>query len=226
MSWSRQERRPCWHCIAPRLDLSLDWSLQLMKGMNLAWTGVDLFFVLSGFLIGGILLDQGRANNFFQVFYVRRALRILPPYFLLLLSYLVTKMWLAPTKPSEAAGLLVPSPPLWIYGTFLQNFYFAGTGASGTPWLSATWSLAVEEQFYLCLPFLIFLVPSARLGPVLVGLIVPVPPSSGPPNRTSVLTSALQKFQPAILPKSNDNLACAVPLYSLPVSVPPDVTPW
>jgi peptidoglycan/LPS O-acetylase OafA/YrhL len=52
---------------------------------------------------------------------------------------------------------------------------FAHTGQGGPPWLQVTWSLAVEEQFYLCLPFLIFLVPSARLGPVLVGLIVAVP---------------------------------------------------
>jgi peptidoglycan/LPS O-acetylase OafA/YrhL len=84
-------------------------------------------------------------------------------------------MWLAPTKPSEAAGLLVPSPPLWIYGTFLQNFYFAGTGASGTPWLSATWSLAVEEQFYLCLPLVVFLAPPTRLAPLLMGLIAAAP---------------------------------------------------
>jgi peptidoglycan/LPS O-acetylase OafA/YrhL len=63
----------------------------------------------------------------------------------------------------------------WSYVTFTQNFVFAYTGLGGPPWLQVTWSLAVEEQFYLCLPFLIFLVPNARLGPVLIGLIVAVP---------------------------------------------------
>ena len=70
-------------------------------------------------------------------------------------------------------------------------------------------------------------VPSApgMIADVLTGLIVPVLVINGPPNRISALISADQWFQPASLPKSKSSFACAVPLYSLLVSVPPDVTP-
>jgi hypothetical protein len=63
------------------------------------------------------------------------------------------------------------------------------------------------------------------MAAVLTGLIVPVPPRSGPPKRHSAFTSADQNCHPANLPKSNSSVACAVALYSLPVSVPPEATP-
>jgi len=100
--------------------------------------GVDLFFVLSGFLITGILLDTQRDRHATRNFYIRRGLRIWPLYFAFLLIAFTVLRPLTPARPSP-----------WIYALFAQNFfYFANTG----PLLDPTWSLAVEEQFYLFWP--------------------------------------------------------------------------
>src|SRR5258708_3727919 len=59
----------------------------IRKTFNMGWTGVDLFFVLSGFLIGGILMDNRNSQNYFKAFYIRRGCRILPAYLLTLTSF-------------------------------------------------------------------------------------------------------------------------------------------
>lgn len=164
-----------WHCLAGYLDLSREWSLWVLRVLNLAWTGVDLFFVLSGFLIGGIMLDYGRASNFLPVFYLRRALRIVPIYYVVLLSFVLARWAGLPERHPELSKFFAAGPPLAAYFAFVQNFFFAAIGHGGPEWLSVTWSLAVEEQFYLCLPFVMFLVPRRRLGAVLVGLVLATP---------------------------------------------------
>jgi peptidoglycan/LPS O-acetylase OafA/YrhL len=104
--------------------------------------GVDLFFVLSGFLITGILLDTRRDDRRTRNFYLRRGLRIWPLYFgYLALAYVGTR----------AAGTVQPS--LWTFYLFVQNFVPL---VSQNPFLGATWSLAVEEQFYAIWPWVSF----------------------------------------------------------------------
>jgi len=121
-----------------------------------AWTGVYLFFILSGFLIGGILLRNRNAENYYRVFYARRALRIFPLYFCLLGLFFVVRLVFAPAHPEEFA----PGPvPLWTYFVFIQNFPMAVTGDWGVGPLGVTWSVALEEQFYLFLPLWIRLIP-------------------------------------------------------------------
>lgn len=110
------------------------------------WMGVDLFFVLSGFLITGILLDTKENEHYFRTFYARRCLRIWPLYFASLLFMFVLVPIL---RPSEAPRIFeTRSMPWWSYPLFLQNF-FVPVITRATGLLGVTWSLAVEEQFYL-----------------------------------------------------------------------------
>ena len=120
---------------------------------SLLLSGVDLFFVLSGFLIGGILMDTRQSPRYFSVFYVRRATRLLPLYYLTLTSYAVCR-WLFSDSALVSGRLFHPSIPLWPYLLHLQNFAMAVFHTGGPGWLAATWSLAVEEQFYLLISIL------------------------------------------------------------------------
>jgi peptidoglycan/LPS O-acetylase OafA/YrhL len=130
-----------------------------------SWSGVDLFFVLSGYLIGGILIDTREKPDYFRRFYIRRAFRILPLYFLVLA--LGQLPLLANLFPNE-------QPPLQWPLSFTQNIWMAITNTWGY-WLAHGWSLAVEEQFYLVLPLVVWLVPPRRLWIVLAALVAAAP---------------------------------------------------
>jgi peptidoglycan/LPS O-acetylase OafA/YrhL len=124
-----------------------------IRGLQAGWVGVDLFFVLSGFLITGILLDTAGARGYFREFYARRVLRIFPLYYVSLLLVLC----LLPLLPATDA-LRHNQPWLWLYGT---NLLVAQQGfdAVKSPWLDLGhfWTLAVEEQFYLFWPLAVLL---------------------------------------------------------------------
>lgn len=121
--------------------------------------GVDLFFVLSGFLIGGILIDNRESRAFYTTFYARRAARILPLYWLFLLFIFST------------SGLLLP---LWNFLVFGQTFSWVIQGSQSGD-AAITWSLAVEEQFYFFLPALVRLVRPVDLPKVLLGCVLIAP---------------------------------------------------
>jgi peptidoglycan/LPS O-acetylase OafA/YrhL len=123
------------------------------KWVRPTWAGVNLFFVLSGFLITGILLDSKGQPRYYKKFYARRALRILPIYYLLLFVALFCLPSIIPSLKS----LILFSPLYYIF--FVQNL---AAISLQFPVLGPTWSLAVEEQFYLIWPLLISLMPSKR----------------------------------------------------------------
>ena len=120
------------------------------------WTGVELFFVLSGFLIGGQVLAPLAQGQTLPVgrFYLRRALRILPAFGVVLALYLWVPGW-------RERELLTPA---WRFLTFTQNF---GLRLNA---FSHAWSLCVEEHFYLVLPALVLALRRVRGTRVLVGM--------------------------------------------------------
>jgi peptidoglycan/LPS O-acetylase OafA/YrhL len=123
--------------------------------LRLMWSGVDLFFVLSGFLIGGILLDARGSSNYFKVFYVRRFFRIVPIYFAVLLIFPTCLFVLQAFYPGNYSWLNENSLPWYSFWTLTQNFWMAHSNTLGSNMFAVTWSLAIEEQFYLTLPLII-----------------------------------------------------------------------
>lgn len=137
--------------------------------------GVDLFFVLSGFLIGGILVDHREADNYFKVFWIRRAARILPVYLLLMATYVVAKHIGQNGAPWFDEFLMKEPLPLWTYLTFTQNYFMAAEGSGGARWVGITWSLAVEEQFYLIFPFVVFFLPKKAVMKIALFILIMAP---------------------------------------------------
>lgn len=118
--------------------------------VEIGWAGVDLFFVLSGFLITGVLLGARGGPGFFRNFYARRTLRIFPLYYAFLFALFV--VW-----PLLIGGAAEPRGPMLLTLAYLNNFLFALGGWDAVPGHTThLWSLAIEEQFYLLWPLVVF----------------------------------------------------------------------
>jgi peptidoglycan/LPS O-acetylase OafA/YrhL len=143
----------------PRLDALRGVAILLVLGRHylilptwrlIGWCGVDLFFVLSGFLVSSLIFREYQAQGHINLkkFWLRRTVRIVPPFLAMLLGTVILRTWVGP--PFDVSSLL---PEL----TWTQN-YLPGL------WVH-TWSLAVEEHFYILLPLLLgFLLVLSRGG--------------------------------------------------------------
>ena len=143
-----------------------NWVNVLLAPTSFGWCGVDLFFVLSGFLIGGILLDARGSSNYFGAFYYRRVCRIFPVYFAFLVAVLLIEHY---------GRQALWASPWWTCVSFSQNVWMAIHNDVGSLGTNITWSLAIEEQFYLLLPAVIYFVKPSRLPWVLGAGIVSAP---------------------------------------------------
>jgi peptidoglycan/LPS O-acetylase OafA/YrhL len=133
---------------------------------NAGWIGVQLFFVLSGFLITRNLLDSRGAPNYYSAFFGRRILRIFPLYFLVLTFFLLVLPELVDLSANVRSSY-ANQKWLWL---FLSNW--AQPFGKEVYWFPHFWSLAVEEQFYLLWPLIIASTPTRRLIPVCLTLVV------------------------------------------------------
>lgn len=136
---------------------------------KIGWIGVDIFFVLSGFLITGILLDTKGKANFYKNFIIRRTLRIFPLYYFALLVCLVIIPAFWPGVMSTDFNFYITNQKwFWLY---CQNWLFSLRGFPVDHTLVHFWSLAVEEQFYIFWPLLIMVLNRKQLLYVSILLI-------------------------------------------------------
>ena len=138
---------------------------------SVGWCGVDLFFVLSGFLITGILLDGTAAGSSPRNFYARRALRVVPVYYLLLALILFVRPHFTPADAVAIRDLA--GNQAWYWG-FASNVLITRPGhwESAVPWTLHFWSLSVEEQFYLVWPQLIWLGGQRHAGKLCIAALL------------------------------------------------------
>jgi peptidoglycan/LPS O-acetylase OafA/YrhL len=169
----------------------------LQRFAILGWSGVDLFFVLSGFLIGGILMDARASAFYYRTFYARRFFRIIPIYYLWITAYVaLASVAGARVQALSNSGVALPSGiRVYSYYLFLQNFRSSGFSGLAGAWFSHLWSLAVEEQFYLIAPLVVRFAPPRKL-PYALGVVIALAPAlrailrmavGAPPNLVTFL---------------------------------------
>ena len=151
------------------------WQAHLFLSLSFTWSGVDLFFVLSGFLIGGILYDARNSESYYKTFYCRRMARIFPVYFVWFALFMIGVYFAGSTSSGPLRAIFNDEIPVWLYPLFLQNIAMTLHRNWGAMWIASTWSLAVEEQFYLLLPMLVRRSSQRVVTLIAVGSIVGAP---------------------------------------------------
>lgn len=180
---------------------------------RLGWSGVDLFFVLSGFLITGLLVDSKGGPHYYRNFYIRRTLRILPLYYAFLFYTLRVAPWLWPDTGLAAMSreAVAGGGEAW-YWLYLPNILFARDGNFGHSNLAVTWSLAIEEQFYLVWPLVVAFTSWRALAWTCGGLIV-----SACAVRTWLVLDGAHWIAPYVLPICRMDALAAGALVALAV---------
>lgn len=142
--------------------------------IEVGWVGVQLFFVLSGFLITGILLKMKEslpAGQYFGKFYGRRFLRIFPLYYfyLALMAVIAYKLIAANFR---VGYMQIYLNQMWAAVSYVYDIFYRVTGFQQSNFLDHFWSLSVEEQFYIFWPLLILLIPNKHLKTLFIAFIV------------------------------------------------------
>jgi peptidoglycan/LPS O-acetylase OafA/YrhL len=190
----------------------------VVKAATFGLLGVDLFFVLSGFLITGLLLEAKGEPHYFRNFYARRILRTFP----LCYAVLATLFLVLP--------LLVTLPPLlerarshqiWLW-TYTTNFFIAARGSwDSLTYVNHFWSLAIEEHFYLLWPLVVFTFRSRTLERICLGVL-----AGGLALRIGLALSGVSELSISVLTPCRIDTLCTGGLLALLVRRPAGPSPW
>lgn len=167
--------------------------------LYLGWIAVIGFFVLSGYLVGRLIIEKKESGNFLPVFYLRRVCRTFPTYFLTSAVLLAIGAALA-SKPWVHTE---PELPGWSYFVFMQNAFMLTRESNGLHWLAPTWTLALEEQFYIVAPFFFLWVDRRYWAPMLAILCV-----AGVLLRAVGVFTGLIAFAPLVLLPASMDVLC------------------
>lgn len=159
------------HFFADSLPAETAFDHAIFSAMHTGWCGVDLFFVLSGYLITGILYDTKGGRNYFQNFYARRTVRIFPLYYATLFLFFVLMPLVDHPEIQDYVREAEPDQ-LWFWA-YLTNVQVALRGSFYPELIpNLTWSLAIEEQFYLVWPLVVLLASRRTVMRICIGLVV------------------------------------------------------
>lgn len=163
----------CTHMALPQLNGGF-YTKFLFNPLKTGWIGVDMFFVLSGFLITSILWKnkEQSTGSYFKGFYGKRLVRIFPLYYLILI--LIFFVFSRMGEIGEVWREKITIIPTWHYFLHFQNFSIAKINQWPGP-VGITWSLAVEEHFYFVWPVLVFLLNKKQLNYLIVAILISSP---------------------------------------------------
>jgi peptidoglycan/LPS O-acetylase OafA/YrhL len=142
--------------------------------IEFGWAGVQLFFVLSGFLITGILLDMKdslSAREYFRKFYGRRFLRIFPLYYFYLAAMAVLAYWLM-SVDVRPKYMQIYFDQVWSAVLYVYDIFYRAVSFQQSQFLDHFWSLSVEEQFYIIWPILLLSVAPTYLKRLFIMFII------------------------------------------------------
>src|SRR5688572_5325775 len=168
--------------LAVFLVILFHWKLPLLH-LEFGWSGVSIFFVLSGYLITRILINskQTTLGHYLKVFYVKRTLRIFPLYYGYLIAFglflVLVKVF---SLPGFTRDILSIKSEFLLLLTYTYNFsqllHLLGEHVQrGSMFIGHLWSLSVEEQFYLIFPFVVYFCSTKSLRYILLAIVVLCP---------------------------------------------------
>lgn len=167
-----------WHLVRLQIGHLFGWWGVVGLMLSQAWSGVDLFFVLSGFLIVGSLLDRQHLPHQLETFAFSRVFRLLPGYAVLFAAFAAVRWFYSDHAQSNTIqSLLAGAYPGWVYASFGQSWFLGLSPQVSAPsygplFLSVTWSLCAEVEYYVLAALIVLYAPRNSRGAIFVAMVL------------------------------------------------------